>query len=150
MESCDSSICTQRQSQALVAVFRCLSFALVVFIHLPTRPPVSLVHLLMKLKHISDQQHLKVLPSSQPSRKVHAQVKHCFIWTVMHCTPSMCGVAAGSRSIQDLMAALKQSAQRFRQVMGPDSKRPAPPPTVTGPHCTLLTVKLPLHAAALC
>ena len=36
------------------------------------------------------------------------------------------------RSIKDLMAALNQSAARFRQVMGSSSHRPTPPSTVTG------------------
>ncbi|KAL3136896.1 hypothetical protein ABBQ32_006505 [Trebouxia sp. C0010 RCD-2024] len=38
--------------------------------------------------------------------------------------------AQRTRSIQDLMAALKQSAQRFRQVMGPACHRWPPPTTV--------------------
>ena len=45
---------------------------------------------------------------------------------------SVCDGFAGAKSIQDLMIALKQSAARFRQVMGPQSQRPLPPPTVTG------------------
>lgn len=40
--------------------------------------------------------------------------------------------AAGAKSIQDLMGALKQPATRFRQVMGPQSQRTLPPPNVTG------------------
>ena len=43
-------------------------------------------------------------------------------------------MAAGSRSIHDLMAIMEQSALCFRQVMGQASQRPAPPPTVTGLH----------------
>lgn len=48
------------------------------------------------------------------------------------------GGVAGSKSIQDLMIALKRSAARFRQVMGPQSQRPLPPPNVTGKLVTLL------------
>ena len=48
------------------------------------------------------------------------------------------GGVAGSKSIQDLMIALKRSAARFRQVMGPQSQRPLPPPNVTGKSVILL------------
>ncbi|KAL0054327.1 hypothetical protein WJX82_007206 [Trebouxia sp. C0006] len=44
---------------------------------------------------------------------------------------SIDGSAPRSKSIQDLMIALKRSAARFRQVMGPQAQRPLLPPNVT-------------------
>lgn len=73
-------------------------------------------------------------------------------WQCMHGGGS---VGAGTRSIQDLMAALKQSAQRFRQVMGPACQRWPPPTTLPGasrpllPHITL-TVRAPAPRHACC
>ena len=58
------------QSEA-VSGFRCclthaVSLTLAVVTHLLTRPSVSLVQLLMKLKYVSDQQQLQTFPCSGP------------------------------------------------------------------------------------
>ena len=53
------------------------------------------------------------------------------------------GNAAGAGSIQDLMGALKQSAARFRQVMGPQSQQRLPPPHVTGKQMPFAAVSSP-------
>ena len=53
------------------------------------------------------------------------------------------GNAAGAGSIQHLMGALKQSAARFRQVMGPHSQQRLPPPYVTGKQLPFAAVSYP-------
>ena len=53
------------------------------------------------------------------------------------------GNAAGAGSVQDLMVALKQSAARFRQVMGPRPQQRLPPPNVTGKQLPFAAVSYP-------